>query len=72
MTTTPDKSTQVAADFRSPGEIDAEIRLRARNISFGEELAAAGITTIALDGEGNLTTIRPDGTTMPTTTDRSV
>ncbi|MFA7266424.1 MAG: hypothetical protein WC054_08940 [Candidatus Nanopelagicales bacterium] len=44
-------------------EIDAEIQQRARAISFGEQLAAAGITTVSLDDDGNLITTLPDGTT---------
>lgn len=44
-------------------EIDAEIQQRARSISYGEQLAAAGITTVSIDDEGNLITTLPDGTT---------
>ncbi|MEI6621771.1 MAG: hypothetical protein WCP28_07685 [Actinomycetes bacterium] len=43
-------------------EIDAAIQERARAISFGERLAAEGVTTVALDDNGNLMRHHPDGT----------
>lgn len=44
-------------------EIDADIQQRARSISYGAQLAAAGITTVSLDDDENLITTLPDGTT---------
>ena len=46
-------------------ELDASISQAARNISFGEVLAARGVTTVALDEKGVLTRYHPDGTTSP-------
>lgn len=43
-------------------EIDAGIQERSRAISFGQQLAAEGLTTVALDDEGNLVRHYPDGT----------
>lgn len=44
-------------------EISTGIEERLAQVDFGDELAAEGITTVALDAEGNLVEHRPDGTT---------
>lgn len=44
-------------------EISAGIEERLAQVVVGVELAAEGITTVALDAEGNLVEHRPDGTT---------
>ena len=44
-------------------EIDASVQARARSMSFGQVLAAEGVTTVALDAEGRLVEHRPDGST---------
>ena len=44
-------------------ELDAQIEGHARTASYGDLLAAEGITTVALDGDGNLVEHRPDGST---------
>jgi len=44
-------------------EIAAGIEERLAQVDFGDELAAEGITTVALDTDGNLVEYRPDGTT---------
>jgi hypothetical protein len=44
-------------------EIDATIEVLADRASFGTELAAEGVTTVALDETGALVEYRPDGTT---------
>lgn len=46
-------------------EIDATIQERARAISFGRQLAAEGVTTVALDDDGQLVHRYPDGTLAP-------
>lgn len=46
-------------------ELDASISEAARSVSFGEVLAARGVTTVALDDKGVLTRYHPDGTTSP-------
>lgn len=46
-------------------ELDGSISAAARTISFGEVLAARGVTTVALDEHGVLTRHHPDGTTSP-------
>lgn len=46
-------------------ELDASISEAARSVSFGEVLAARGVTTVALDDNGVLTRYHPDGTTSP-------
>ncbi|HXQ59493.1 MAG TPA: hypothetical protein VN799_05325 [Acidimicrobiales bacterium] len=43
-------------------ELDLAIARRAGATPMGEYLAAEGITTVALDAEGNLVEHRPDGT----------
>ncbi|CAB4948271.1 MAG: hypothetical protein F2842_06370 [Actinobacteria bacterium] len=44
-------------------ELDALISESVRTVSFGEVLAARGVTTVALDEQGVLTRYHPDGTT---------
>ena len=44
-------------------ELDAAIESHARTASYGDLLATDGITTVALDVDGNLIERRPDGTT---------
>lgn len=46
-------------------EIDAAVSEAARGMSFGEVLAARGVTTVALDDDGVLTRYFPDGATSP-------
>lgn len=43
-------------------ELDATVNEVAQEISFGERLAAEGVTTVALDDGGRLVEHRPDGT----------
>lgn len=43
--------------------ISATIQQRLAQVNFGNELAAEGVTTVALDAQGNLVEHRPDGTT---------
>jgi ParD-like antitoxin of type II bacterial toxin-antitoxin system len=42
-------------------ELDAAIQSRAGSLSFGDALAAEGMTTVALDEGGALVEYRPDG-----------
>ena len=42
-------------------DLDASIQMQAQSVSFGERLAAGGVTTVALDDEGALVEYRPDG-----------
>lgn len=44
-------------------ELDALISESVRTVSFGEILAARGVTTVALDEQGVLTRYHPEGTT---------
>lgn len=44
-------------------EISAAIEENLASTHFGDELAAEGITTVALDESGNLVEYRPDGST---------
>lgn len=44
-------------------ELDARIQAHAQSTSYGKQLAAEGVTTVALDAEGNLVEHRPDGST---------
>ena len=44
-------------------ELDASIQSRAGSLSFGDALAAEGMTTVALDEDGALVEYRPDGST---------
>jgi hypothetical protein len=46
-------------------ELDASISETARRVSFGDVLAARGITTVALDEHGVLTRYAPDGSKAP-------
>jgi hypothetical protein len=46
-------------------ELDAAIQQRAQSVSFGERAARDGITTVALDDDGNLVEYGPDGTATP-------
>ena len=46
-------------------EIDARISAAAHSTSFGEVLAAEGVTTVALDDDGHLVRYFPDGTAEP-------
>lgn len=57
--------TDLSADERTVAnaEIDARVEQRAEGTSYGEQLAADGMTTVALGDEGNLVEYRPDGTT---------
>jgi ParD-like antitoxin of type II bacterial toxin-antitoxin system len=48
-------------------ELDASLSAAARSTSFGEVLAARGVTTVALDDQGVLMRYDPDGTTSPLT-----
>jgi ParD-like antitoxin of type II bacterial toxin-antitoxin system len=45
-------------------EIDTAIEERASATSFGAQLSAAGVVTVALDAAGGLVEHRPDGTTI--------
>jgi len=42
-------------------DLDASIQVQAQSMSFGDRLAAEGVTTVALDDEGALVEHRPDG-----------
>ena len=44
-------------------ELDTDISVRAATVSFGPDLAKAGITTVSLDDDGNIVRHHPDGTT---------
>ncbi len=46
-------------------EIDAAIQENLNTTHYGQRLAAEGITTVALDDDGNLIQHHPDGTTNP-------
>lgn len=43
-------------------QLDAAIQQDAQRASYGERLAGEGVTTVALDEDGNLVEYRPDGT----------
>jgi hypothetical protein len=45
-------------------EIAAAIEENLARTSYGDLLAARGVTTVALDDEGNITEYRPDGTSV--------
>jgi ParD-like antitoxin of type II bacterial toxin-antitoxin system len=45
-------------------DLDASIQMQAQSMSFGEQLAAEGVTTVALDDEGALVEYRPDGSSV--------
>ena len=46
-------------------EVDAALSAAARQVRFGEVLAARGVTTVALGDDGVLLRHHPDGTTTP-------
>lgn len=46
-------------------ELDLAIARRAEAVSFGRLLAEEGVTTVALDAEGNMIEYSPDGTSRP-------
>jgi hypothetical protein len=48
--------------------LDAAIRRRAVSLSFGEQLAAEGVATVALAADGSMVESRPDGSTRVVTT----
>ncbi len=58
-----DLSAEERAVFNA--ELDASLSEAARKVSFGNVLAARGVTTVALDKDGVLTRYYPDGTTSP-------
>jgi hypothetical protein len=45
-------------------DLDASIQMQAQSTSFGERLAAEGVTTVALDDEGALVEYRRDGSSV--------
>jgi hypothetical protein len=45
-------------------DLDASIQIQAQSMSFGDRLAAEGVTTVALDDEGALVEHRPDGSSV--------
>jgi ParD-like antitoxin of type II bacterial toxin-antitoxin system len=49
-------------------ELDVAIRERAAGASFGYALLKAGVTTVALDDNGDLVEFRPDGSRQPVDT----
>jgi ParD-like antitoxin of type II bacterial toxin-antitoxin system len=49
-------------------ELDVAIRERAAGASFGYALLKAGVTTVALDYNGDLVEFRPDGSRQPVDT----
>lgn len=51
-------------------EIAAAIEENLAATHYGQELADEGVTTVALDDDGNLIEYRPDGSTAPLTTSR--
>jgi hypothetical protein len=55
---------QLTTDERAVAnaELDVRIAERAQAMSFGPELAAEGITTVAVDDEGHLVEFHPGGT----------
>ena len=66
--TTPLNDLSAAEQEQFNLELDADISARAATVSFGPDLAKAGITTVALDDDGNLVRHHPDGTTSTTDT----
>ena len=46
-------------------EVESQLEERLRTTNLGEVLAARGVTTVALNEEGELTEYRPDGTSAP-------
>jgi ParD-like antitoxin of type II bacterial toxin-antitoxin system len=59
--------TELSADERLvvSAEIDAAIQERLHTTDYGARLAAEGVTTVALDEDGNLIEHHPDGTSNP-------
>jgi hypothetical protein len=53
-------------------ELDVAIRERAAATSFGRSLLKAGMTAVALDGNGVLTEFNPDGASRPADAGRDV
>lgn len=55
--------TELTDDERlvANAELDATIQAQAEALSFGHQLAAEGLTTVALDDHGQLVEYRPDG-----------
>lgn len=51
-------------------EIAAAIEENLTTTHYGEELATEGVTTVALDEDGNLIEYRPDGSCSPLPTSR--
>jgi len=49
-------------------KLDAAIRRRAVSLSFGEQLAAEGVATVALAADGSMVESRPDGSTRVVST----
>ena len=45
-------------------DLDASIQMQAQSTSFGERLAAEGVTTVALDDEGAMVEYRRDGSSV--------
>jgi hypothetical protein len=46
-------------------EVESQLEERLRTTNLGEVLAARGVTTVALNEQGELTEYRPDGTSAP-------
>lgn len=46
-------------------EVQSRLDERLRNVDLGAVLAARGVTTVALNDQGELTEFRPDGTSKP-------
>lgn len=46
-------------------EVESQLEERLRTTNLGEVLAARGVTTVALNEEGELIEYRPDGTSAP-------
>lgn len=59
-----DLSDEEAIVFDS--EVQARLEERLRTTNLGAILAARGVTTVALNAQGELTEYRPDGTSGPT------
>ena len=58
---------ELSPDERSVAnaELDVTIAEHAQAAAYGDALAAEGITTVALDDDGNLVAFHPDGTRTP-------
>jgi hypothetical protein len=59
--------SELSPDERSVAnaELDVAIAEHAQAAAYGDALAAEGITTVALDDDGNLVAFHPDGTHTP-------